>query len=225
MFIVLEVLDGAGKSTQVDAITQYLNHKNHKTKFIHFPQTTSPIYGELIAKFLRGELGSIEDVNPYLVALLYAGDRGNAKQKIQQWLNDGYTVIADRYVFSNIAFQCAKLSNLQDKERLANWILKTEYEEFNIPKPDLSIFLDVPLSFTKSQLTKTRKGEDRDYLQGGIDIHEANLSFQKEVREVYLNQVAIHNDFKHIDCANSKGDMANPNEIFKKILPLISTIL
>ena len=225
MFIVLEGLDGSGKSTQLEALTKYLINRNHKVKFIHFPQTSSPIYSDLIAKFLRGELGSIENVNPYLVALLYAGDRNSAKQTIQQWIKEGYTVIADRYVFSNIAFQCAKLINIEEKEKLANWIFKTEYEDFKIPKPNLSIFIDVPLSFTKSQLSNTREGEDRDYLQGATDIHEADLSFQKEVRKVYLSQVAVHTNFKRVDCSNTKGEMSSPDEIFNKILPLIENVL
>jgi len=225
MFIVLEGLDGAGKSTQLEALKKYLIEKNHKVKFIHFPQTTSPVYSELIAKFLRGELGSIENVNPYLVALLYAGDRNATKETIQNWINDGYTVIADRYVFSNIAFQCAKSTSEEEKEKLADWILKTEYEDFKIPKPNLSLFLDVPLSFTKKQLSNNREGEDRAYLQGATDIHEADLSFQENVRKVYLKQVNIHSDFKRIDCTNSNGEMSSPTEIFKKILPLVEEIL
>jgi len=225
MFIVLEGLDGAGKSTQVEKITKYFTDKGLKTKFIHFPETDSPIFGELVAKFLRGELGANDQVNPHLVALIYAGDRNNSKEKIQNWLDEGYVVIADRYVFSNIAFQCAKLGTIHEQDRLANWILEMEYDYFKIPKPDLNIFLDVPPSFTESQLTKERKGDDRDYLNGEKDIHEEDLGFQQQVRFIYMNQVAIRAKFKLVNCANENGEMGNPEEIYSKVLPLIETLL
>lgn len=224
MFIVLEGLDGSGKSTQVEKISQYFIHKGFKTKFIHFPNTDSPVYGELVGKFLRGELGTIDKVNPYLVALIYAGDRNNSKSIIQQWLDEGYVVIADRYVFSNIAFQCAKLGTIHEQDILANWILKTEYEYFKIPKPDLSIFLDVPPSFTKKQLSRERDGADRSYLHGAKDIHEEDLNFQQQVRFIYLNQIAIREKFKLVNCSNENQEMGTPDETFQKVLPLIEAL-
>ena len=224
MFIVLEGLDGAGKSTQVEKITKYFNQKGLKTKFIHFPETDSPIFGELVAKFLRGELGSNQQVNPHLVALLYAGDRNNSKEKIQQWLSEDYVVIADRYVFSNIAFQCAKLGTIHEQDRLANWILEMEYDYFGIPKPDLNIFLDVPPSFTEKQLTQNRSGDDRNYLNGQSDIHEQDLNFQQQVRFIYMNQVAIREKFKMVNCANPSNEMGTADEIFDKILPFIEEL-
>ncbi len=196
-----------------------------KTQFIHFPETESPIFGELVAKFLRGELGANDQVNPHLVALLYAGDRNNSKEKIQKWLDDGYVVIADRYVFSNIAFQCAKLGTIHEQDRLANWILEMEYDYFKIPKPDLNIFLDVPPNFTQQQLTKEREGDDRDYLQGEKDIHEQDLTFQQQVRMVYMSQVAIREKFKFVNCANDEGQMGEPKEIFEKVLPFIEELI
>ena len=225
MFIVLEGLDGAGKSTQIERLANYFDNKGLKTKFIHFPETESPIFGELVAKFLRGELGANDQVNPHLVALLYAGDRNNSKDKIQQWLDDGYVVIADRYVFSNIAFQCAKLGTIHEQDRLANWILEMEYEYFKIPKPDLNIFLDVPPSFTKSQLTKERSGDDRDYLNGEKDIHEEDLNFQQQVRMIYMNQVAIREKFKMVNCANNANEMGTADEIFDKIIPFVEELV
>ena len=216
-FIVIEGLDGAGKSTQVELLKQYLEKNGKNCEFIHFPTTDSAIFGDLISRFLRGEFGSLEQVNPYLVALLFAGDRHNLSQNITKWLSEDKVVINDRYVYSNIGFQCAKLDSQNEADKLFNWIFDLEYEYYKIPKPDLSIFLDVPFSFTKMRLTEDRKGNDRKYLQGKIDIHEANLKFQKKVRETYLKAIEKDDKFVRIDCADSRGNMLSSEDIAKLV--------
>ncbi|MEA3479943.1 MAG: thymidylate kinase, partial [Bacteroidota bacterium] len=79
-------------------------------KYLHFPRLEVGVYGDLIARFLRGEMGANDQVDPYLVALIFAGDRTDASTQIRQWMDEGKLVIVDRYVYSNIAFQCAKLN-------------------------------------------------------------------------------------------------------------------
>ena len=98
--------------------------------------------------------------------MLYAGDRKDATGEINAWLAGGYTVLLDRYVYSNIAFQCAKLSGKEQQEQLRKWILDLEYSYNKIPKPQINILLDVPFSFTRNKLTAEREGSERDYLKG-----------------------------------------------------------
>ena len=171
MFIVLEGLDGAGKSTQITKLRDMFRSKGIESEYLHFPRFDAPVYGELIARFLRGDLGTVEGVNPYLVALLYAGDRADAAATIRKWLSGGKVVIVDRYVYSNIGYQCAKIADKEARATLREWILHTEFEEFAIPKPDLSLFLDVPFSFTERKLTEVREGEDREFSR----FHKADL--------------------------------------------------
>ena len=114
---VIEGLDGAGKSTQIRLLRDYLAGMNYSCEYLHFPRTGSPWFGELVARFLRGEFGSLNDVDPYLVAMLYAGDRRDASEIISGWLSEGKIVILDRYTYSNVAYQCAKLSNLEEQEK------------------------------------------------------------------------------------------------------------
>ncbi|MFH1943425.1 MAG: dTMP kinase [bacterium] len=185
-FIVIEGLDGAGKSTQIGLLRDFLTRSHIDHQYIHFPRTDSPIYGEMIASYLRGEYGNIQDANPYLISLIYAGDRNDAKSTIQRFLDKDILVLVDRYVYSNIAFQCAKLNDKSEKEKLKRWILCLEYEYNKIPKPVLSIYLHVPFEFVSGQLKKTRSGHQRSYLNGKNDIHESSLDFQKKVETEYI---------------------------------------
>jgi dTMP kinase len=223
-FVVLEGLDGSGKSTQIKLLREYLDNEKIKHEYLHFPRMDSPVYGELIARFLRGELGTNNTVDPYLVALIYAGDRNDAAKMIKSWLERDYFVLVDRYVISNIAFQCAKLKDSDSKQKLNDWIINLEYEYFGIPVPDLNIFLDVPFEFTQTQLSSEREGDDRAYLQGTKDIHEDDLDFQKRVREVYVEFGAKQKNFSVIDCGSGDGVVLPPRQIFEKILRKIFEI-
>lgn len=218
MFIVLEGLDGAGKSTQIAKLRELFHSRGIESEYLHFPRFDAPVYGELIARFLRGDLGTVDAVNPYLVALLYAGDRADAAATIRRWIGEGKVVIVDRYVYSNIGYQCAKIADAEERTRLREWILKTEFEEFAIPRPDLSLFLDVPFEFTAKKLTETREGDDRAYLNGSKDIHEASLDLQRRVREVYIDAAQQGNDIEVVDCSTEAGAMASPEVIFERIM-------
>ncbi len=216
--IVIEGLDGAGKSTQIGMLREWFSEKSLQCRFIHFPRTEAPWFGELIARFLRGEYGDIDQVDPYLVAMLYAGDRKDAASIIEAWLEEKYYVILDRYTYSNIAYQCAKLNSREEAAKLREWILKLEFEHFAIPEPDINIFLDVPFRFTAEKLRDQRQGDDRNYLRGSRDIHESSLDFQKRVRDVYTEVASEDESLQVIKCYNDSGDMLKPAEIFSLIL-------
>ena len=224
MFIVLEGLDGAGKSTQIAKLREMYRLRGVESEYLHFPRFDAPVYGELIARFLRGDLGSVESVNPYVVALLYAGDRADAAATIRKWLDEGKVVIVDRYVYSNIGYQCAKLSCCEERRVLKEWILDMEYEKFGIPRPDVSLFLDVPFAFTAKKLSENREGDDRAYLHGAKDIHESSLDLQRSVREVYLEAAREDNDIQVVDCSTDEGNMASPEVIFERIMSHIDNL-
>jgi dTMP kinase len=219
---VIEGVDGAGKSTQIKMLSDFFINKGYSCEYLHFPRTESPYFGELIARFLRGEFGSLDEVNPYLVAMLYAGDRKDASDKITNWLKKGKIVLLDRYTYSNIAYQCAKLDNIKEQDELMKWILALEFEHFSIPKPDLNIFLDVPFSFTEKKLSKTRSGIDRSYLNGDRDIHEESLSFQRKVRDIYFRVAQNDKRLALVDCSDDEGKIMPPEEIFIIILKLLT---
>lgn len=219
---VIEGLDGAGKSTQIKLLKDYFSKKGYNCEYIHFPRTETPFFGELIARFLRGEFGKLDDVDPYLVAMLYAGDRKDASEVISSWLTEGKIVLLDRYTYSNIAYQCAKLQDQSSQDKLMNWILSLEFKHYAIPEPDLNIFLDVPFAFTEKNLTITRTGNDRNYLNGTKDIHEESILFQKKVRDVYLRVSRSDTRLAVIDCSNNNGAMLTPSGIFDLVIKIFN---
>lgn len=226
MLVVLEGLDGAGKSTQVKKLKNYMENVCSPLNYIHFPRYDAPVYGGLISSFLRGDFGSIESVHPQLVALLFAEDRHGAAPGIKKHLSEGGSVLLDRYVYSNIAYQCAKLPSDESAEALREWIFNTEYGDFQLPKPDLNIFLDVPIDFVEANLSSSRQGDDnRGYLAGGSDIHEADIEFQKRVRRMYLRQCELDSSFIRVDCSDEFGKMLPPDEIFAKVKNVVDSAL
>lgn len=216
--IVLEGLDGAGKSTQIKLLKELLERRGLEYEYMHFPRFESPVYGELIARFLRGELGDIDSVDPYIVALLFAGDRADAAEKISKWLTEGKYVILDRYVASNVAYQCAKLADTEKQDELMRWILDLEYSRNGIPQPDIALFLDVPFEFTRRNLSSKRDGDDRSYLKGAEDIHEASLGFQEKVHDMYLRVAGCEDgNLRVVNCSDDNGCMGTAEETFAKI--------
>lgn len=225
MLVVLEGLDGAGKSTQVKKLRTYLEDVFGTLDYIHFPRYDAPVYGDLISRFLRGDFGNNESVHPQLVALLFAEDRHGAAPEMKRTLNSGGHVLLDRYVYSNIAYQCTKIKDPAEAETLREWIFNTEYGNFELPKPDLNIFLDVPIGFVESKLKSNRGGDDRNYLEGAQDIHEADIEFQKRVRAIYQRQCELDPTFIRIDCSDEYGEMLPPAAIFAKVKEVVDSAI
>jgi dTMP kinase len=219
---VIEGVDGAGKSTQIKLLKDFFLQRRYKCEYLHFPRTDAPYFGQLIARFLRGEFGSLNEVDPYLVAMLYAGDRKDASETIEKWLSEGKIVLLDRYTYSNIAYQCAKIEDEDARNELMNWIIDLEFKHFGIPRPDLNIFLDVPFEFTEQKLLNARTGNDRSYLNGSRDIHEESMAFQRKVRNIYQQVSRSDKCLALVDCSKNEGDMLPPGKIFDQIIKILT---
>jgi dTMP kinase len=217
-FIVIEGLDGCGKSTQLSLLREYIESQGRRCEYIHFPMVDQGVYGKLIAEFLRGEYGSLETVHPKLVALLFANDRLEHVEKIRQWIAEGAVVLADRYVYSNVAYQCAKLSDSVEKQQLKEWILDFEFLHNKLPEPEFSFFLNVPFEPVEKTLTQERTGEEREYLKGKEDIHENALDFQKSVYQEYIGLLESEKRIVDIRCFDEQNRFLSKEEIHQKIV-------
>jgi len=176
-------------------------------------------FSDIIARFLRGEFGSIDKVSPYFVANIYAMDRYMFLPELQMMMNDVDVVLLDRYVFSNLAYQGAKYPNGSiASNQVKKWIMDFEFEFLKLPYPDLNIFFDVPTEITGKRLEEQR-GDDKEYLQGRQkDIHEEDMEFQERVRQNYLGVMTDSPNCKIVPCTLSAGDkhlVISPENIFK----------
>src|SRR5271169_3521244 len=106
--IAIEGIDGSGKRTQLDLLSSELDSRGLNTFRISFPRYES-FYGKLVGRYLNGEFGALDAVDPHLSSLLYAGDRLEAKPEIEGALSAGKIVLADRYVGSNLAHQSERV--------------------------------------------------------------------------------------------------------------------
>lgn len=202
--ISFEGLDGSGKTVTSLTVQELLENKGKTVKYISFPQYNSSFFGPILKSVLYSTETPVMDVDPKLLTFLFAGDRFEAKTKINEWLEAGYTVIANRYVTSNIAYGMAKSS---DEDEFRRFNEKFEYETCGIPKPDLVIYLDTPLEEIKNRL----KCKDQDG-------YEKNFGFLENVRNCYIKLVEQCSEWKTVQTCNKDGQIMEPSEIASNII-------
>ena len=218
--IVLEGMDGSGKSTQVKLLAEALSQRGRRVNQFHFP-TGEGVAGRMISSFLKGDFGRADQVDPYFVAMLYALDRKPMARTLYRWLEEYDVVLLDRYVLSNIAYQCAKLPIFESRMALSSWILDLEHGINHLPQADITLYMGVSLQFVDRQLARQRKGEGRAYLEGREDIHERDLKLQREVNEVYTIFCEDWEDIVFVNCLDHGGQMLESGEIHQKIMDIL----
>ncbi len=211
--IVIDGIDGSGKTTQVSLLSEYLTNKNIAHEVINFPRYEDNLYGKLIRRYLSGEFGGIDKVNPYLMALAYAGDRMLARSLIKNWLNSGKLVIANRYICASKAHLGANLPE-EKREEFMRWIDELEYQTNNAPKEDLTILLNIDPKIGQ----KNVQGENLS------DIHESSINHLEQAAKIYLELSQAEANFKVIDCME-KGRMKNERAIHKLLVEILSAYL
>lgn len=221
--IVLEGLDGSGKSTQTQLVKEYLEANNFPYSYFHFPMYGHNQFSDMISRFLRGEFGNINEVDPYFVASIYAMDQWKFKPELEKALETGH-VLLDRYVFSNVAYQGAKSQTPPFEETMRKWICDFSFNFLKMPYPDLTIFFDVPIIFIEERLKEKRLGEDRRYLDGKSDIHEMDIAYQSKVRDNYLDLMG-YQGYKIIECSDEKLNIYNPTQLFFRYSGLLTKVL
>ena len=177
--IVIEGTDGSGKSTQFKLLTQRLTREGRDFRQIVFPQYSEPS-SALIRMYLGGEFGQRPgDVNAYAASAFYAVDRYASFKKVWgNYYNGGGLVISDRYTTSNAVHQASK-EPPENRQRFLKWLYEFEYDHLGLPRPDLTLYLDVPTDFTEKLL---RAREQNTHTQA--DIHEQDTAYLATCRRM-----------------------------------------
>ena len=177
ILITVEGTDGSGKQTQCNKLYEYFKSLGFKVKLLSFPMYDNDS-SHFVKSYLTGKYGDLETtkINEYSGSMIFAIDR--LISYITDWGNDykDYDfIIADRYVESNLIHQGAKIESLSDLVRYVDWEQDFEYNKLRLPKPDITLFLNMPPEASEL-LRKNRKNKiTNSDIQ---DIHESNHAYQ-----------------------------------------------
>jgi len=200
-FIVIDGVDGSGKSTQVALLATRLKKEGRVVKIVDFPEYSENFFGKFIGHCLTEQYFSWLNVHPKIASVVYAADRFESKEKIEKWLSKGCIVLANRYVSANQIHQGGKIANLKKRENFINWLNEMEYKVFKIPKPDVTLYLSLPIPIILNLINERDSQTKRKYLKKGKDVHENDINFLMNSRKSAMWLVKKIPNFIKIDCA------------------------
>jgi dTMP kinase len=220
ILIAVEGIDGSGKRTQVALLEKALANRGYSVYPTDFPQYDS-WFGKMVGQFLDGQLGSLESVDPHFTALLYAGDRFEAKPRIEAELKRGSIVLADRYIGSNLAHQTARVPAGKRAEFLS-WIEHLEYRIYGLPRENLVLYLRVPPVEAQSLVAQKSA---RSYTEAQKDLLESSLRHLEDAAQMY-DLLSRRPNWATIPCFDeARHAMRSPGEIAAEVFNAVAPLL
>ena len=209
MIIDIEGTDGSGKKTQTELLFKFLTDKGYSVKKISFPNYESNS-SALVKMYLNGEFGSNDNLNGYQASVFYAVDRLATMKNIN--INDYDFVLFDRYVPSNMIHQSTRIKDTKELDEFLEWISDFEFGKLALPKPDQTLFLDVPVEISMKlarERSELKNGQEKDILERD-DEH---------LIQAYKSAKYVANKFNWIviDCAR-ENTIKSIDEIHQDIL-------
>jgi len=221
--IVIDGADGAGKATHVGLLAERLRADGLAVETLDFPRYGSNVYGSLLRECLDGKRGDFLHTDAKIASTLYAVDRFESKPLIEQWLAAGKIVILDRYVSANMLHQGGKLRDLKEIEEFLTWLDRVEHGIFGLPRPDVILYLDVPLKVRK-RLKLEAIAANKHGANVRADQHEADDTHQEQAGIQAQHLIATKNNWRSINCSES-GEIRTREAIHADIYSYIKTIL
>lgn len=215
--IVLDGLDGCGKTTQLDLAVGYLKEQGIKCRAVSFPNYAT-ISGQLVECYLNGDIPCKGKTGAYAASTMYAMDRYvNYVTDWKDYFESGGIVLAGRYTTSNAIYQLTKVP-FEEREYFLNWLFDFEYGKLGLPKPDAVLFLDMPVDVSQKLLEERYRGDETRK-----DIHEKDVQFLKDCRDSAM--FAAHRDnWTVINCAKDGGPLPI-EDIYVEICKYLKVIL
>lgn len=212
--IAIEGIDGAGKGTQAGRLVTSLRDFGLRVDALQFPRYGATTFGSAIGDFLNGRFGALNEVHPQLAAVLYAGDRFESRPLLLSMLDQNDVVVLDRFVASNLAHQAAKLDG-PERMALIEWIEKVEFDIFQLPRPDLTVLID--MSSQMSRELVSRKSA-RDYTTREADLQESDLPYLERVRRCYMALAHSRVDWRTVHGLDECGELRTIDDVAQDIL-------
>ena len=216
--IVIEGTDGSGKSTQFRLLTKRLDDEKRSFQKLVFPQYSEPS-SALIRMYLGGEFGTKpSDVNAYAASAFFAVDRYASYKKVWgQWYENGGLILSDRYTTSNAVHQASKEPE-ETRDEFMKWLYEFEYDRLGLPRPDLTIYLDVPTDFTEKLLRHREADTDTK-----ADSHEQDTEYLATCRRIGKAAASFYG-WTVIECVRD-GAMRSIEDIHEEIYRHVAACL
>lgn len=223
--IVIDGTDGSGKATQVSLLINRLEKDGYKVKMVDFPEYYKNFFGTFVGHCLSEQYYNFINIHPKIASVLYAADRWQSSEGIKEWLSKGYIVIANRYVSANQIHQGGKIENTKKRNDFIKWLDQMEYKEFGIPKPDITIYLSLPINIVMKLIEERNSSKmKRAYLKKHKDVHEADEKFMENSIKSALWLAKTQPNWSKINCSE-KGEILSREEIHEMVYKEIKKIL
>lgn len=213
--IVIEGIDGSGKSTQVCRLIQRIEESGKLFMYQKFPRYDNPS-SQLVRMYLNGDFGSNPDsINAYAASAFFSVDRAAAfMQGLGDFYRSGGIILCDRYTTSNAVHQASKLPE-EEQVPFAEWLLDFEYNKLGLPRPGLVIFLDMPPELSISMIKKRGEGED---------IHEMDIEYLRRSSKT-ARKMASEYGWKTVKCDGADGSIRTTDDIADEIAEYASEFI
>ncbi len=222
--IVIDGTDGSGKATQVALLYARLKKEGHIVKTVDFPEYDKNFFGKFIGECLTDEKYKFKETHPKIISALYAADRWESSKQIGAWIEKGYIVIANRYVSANQIHQGGKIHSEKERKDFLAWLDRMEYGAFKIPRPNIVIYLSLPIAIVNKLIAERDSKEKRAYKGKKNDVHESDPKHLENARKSALKLIKELNNFVQIDCAPKK-DILSREEIHEQVYQSLKKVL
>lgn len=219
--IVIEGTDSSGKETQTEKLYQRLKAEGMDVKKISFPNYDSPA-SEPVKMYLAGEFGEkADEVNPYPISTMYAVDRyASFKKEWEKFYRGNGVIITDRYTTSNMVHQASKFENQDEKIKYLEWLEELEYEKMEIPRPDLVIFLNMPVEMAQHLMANRKNKITGNEIK---DIHEKDIEYLRKSHKNACDIAKVYH-WEEIECVKDQK-LKKIDEISEEIFISVKEIL
>jgi len=223
--IVIDGTDGSGKATQVELLAKTLKNEGKMVKVVDFPEYYKNFFGAFIGHCLSEQYYNFLKVHPKIASVLYAADRWESKNEIENWLKKGYIVIANRYVSANQIHQGGKIKNTAKRNNFIKWLNDMEYQIFKIPRPDITFYLSLPINIVFQLLEQRNSSKmKRVYLKKKKDVAESDREHMVNSRKSALWLAKNQKNWTKIECAKN-GKILPREKIHQEIYEKVKKVI